>query len=332
MMRIWCTALVAFVFLWFQPNARAAAGEALVQAKQLYESASYEQALDVLDRLEPADTSTMQDLQSARRYRVLCLVALDRNADAERVLEELIRAEPTTPVTGDLSPRVEALVQRVRQRVARAVVKENYEQGRNAYDRRQYAEAADRLSTVIRMVDDPTLGLKADPSLADLRVLADGFLTLAQASIPAAASAVRPAASAKSTPSPDSPGARRPLPAPAAAPSPSDSSAAAGAVASGRQQVSTTASGFVLPKAIARPIPRFDRASAGYTTRREGELEIEIGADGSVLSAEVKVATNPTYDALLVATVKQSWKYEPATRLGVPVPYRLRVKFVLANP
>ena len=324
-------ALVAFTLLWFQPNARAAAGDALGQAKQLYESASYEQALDALNRLEPADTSTMEDLQSARRYRVLCLVALDRNVDAERVLEELIRAEPTTAVTGDLSPRVETLVQEVRQRVARSIVKENYEQGRNAYDRKQYAEAADRLGTVMKLVEDPTLGLKSDRSMADLRVLADGFLTLSQALIPAAPPAGRPAASVKSTPAADSPPARKPLAAPVAAPSRSDS-VAAGATASTRQEPVATASAFVPPKAIARPIPRFDQASAGYATRREGELEIEIGVDGSVVSAEVKVPTNPTYDALLLATIRQAWKYEPATRLGVPVPYRVRVKFVLAGP
>ena len=81
---------------------------------------------------------------------------------------------------------------------------------------------------------------------------------------------------------------------------------------------------------ISQPIPPFDPALAGSPTRREGSLEIMVGVDGSVVSAEVKLPINPKYDALLVATAKESWKYEPATRLGVPVPYRLRVKIVLA--
>jgi len=333
-------ALTALALLWLQPAVHAS-GDALVQARQLYESASYEQALDVLDGLQPSDTSTMQDAQTARRYRVFCLVALDRNADAEHVLEELVRADPTDPIDSDLSPRVDALVKKVRQRVARAMVKDYYEQGRSAYDRGQYAQAAARLGDVMKLVQDPALGLATDPSLADLRVLADGFLTLSQALIPTAAPArpattgqspiaenppVAPARAAAPAPQADPP---RPESTPSSDPTRPESKVAVDPVVFTQDIPGVSASGFTLPKRISQPIPRFDAALAGSPTRREGVLEFVVGVDGSVVSAEVKLPTNPTYDALLVATARHSWKYEPATRLGVAVPYRLRVKFVL---
>jgi len=324
-------ALAALALLWLQSPAGAGGEDPLGQAKQLYESASYEQALDVLNGIQPSDTPTLQDAQAARRYRVFCLVALDRNTEAERVLEELVRADPTDPVAGDLSPRVDALVKKVRQRVARSMVKANYEEGRSAYDRGQYAEAAARLGEVMKLVEDPALGLKTDPSLADLRVLTDGFLTLSEALIPRTAAAAPPAATGKSPPANNAPVPPARAAAPAAnasrpEPTPGQS---ADPIASVQSSPGAAAGGFTLPKRISQPIPRFDSASAGSATRREGELEIVVGVDGSVVSAEVKVPTNPTYDALLVATAKQSWKYEPATRMGAAVPYRLRVKFVL---
>lgn len=319
-------ALAVLAFLWLQPAIHASGGDALAQAKQLYESASYEQALDVLDDLKPSDTSTMEDAQAARRYRVFCLVALDRTADAEHVLEELVRADPTDPVGSDLSPRVDTLVKKVRQRVARGMVKDYYEQGRSAYDRGQYAEAAARLGEVMKLVEDSSLGLKTDPSVADLRVLADGFLTLSQALSPKPFPAPQPATTDKSTPAENAPA--RP-PAPLGDPPRPEQMPAADPAAFTQDIPGVPASGFTFPKRISQPIPRFDPTLAGSPTRREGLLEILVGVDGSVVSAEVKLPTNPTYDALLIATAKRSWKYEPATRMGVAVPYTLRVKFVL---
>jgi len=87
----------------------------------------------------------------------------------------------------------------------------------------------------------------------------------------------------------------------------------------------------VAPKPIAQLIPPVEQAMSGYVSRREGVIEVEVGVDGSVTSATVKLPTVIAYDAFLVATAKRDWKYEPATSFGVPVAHRLRVRYIVAS-
>jgi hypothetical protein len=332
MMR-WLTLLVMVAAFTAIPVRAAGAAEAgtLAQARELYEAANYEQALTVLDALPGGEARTASDAQSVRKYRALCLLALDRTAEAERALEDMVRAEPAAPPPADLPPRVRSMMEAVRQRVVRALARDAYEHGRTLFEQGDVAAARAQLTTVVSLIDDRSTGLAADPAFADLRLLADGFLKLAAAQAAANAEAPRaapsrggaqPTLSAPST----SPTPAAPAP-PASAPRPSTAVGSTTAGSSARGQPERTPA-FVPPKPIAQRIPRLAQTTTGYATRREGELEIEVAVDGTVSDAVIRVPTVAAYDSLLIATAKHDWRYKPATRLGVPVPYRFRVRFV----
>ena len=68
------------------------ASEELTRAKELYRSASYDEALNVLDSIRPS-AGAGEEIE-VHQFRVLCLVALDRKEDAKRAMAALITASP----------------------------------------------------------------------------------------------------------------------------------------------------------------------------------------------------------------------------------------------
>jgi tetratricopeptide (TPR) repeat protein len=294
--RVFAAAL--FLLIAAAPPARAAddAGNVtLTNAQGLYAQAAYEQALALLDRLDPKTSASREEKQTIWRYRALCLIALGRSADAEGAIEEMVRVDPGAEVDEELPPRLQGLVKDVRARVVRDVVRQGYERGRDLYGRAEHAAAAAEFERVIALLDDRTLSLTKDPSFADVRLLADGFLRLAKA-----------APLADSTPPVTEP--RPPQP---AQPAPSSDAA------------------FVPPVPILQDIPPFNRSAAsGFMARNEGDLDVDVSADGRVLNARVVSSIHPVYDLILAAAAK-TWKYQPARRFGEPVPYTKRVHVVL---
>src|SRR5215213_510994 len=86
----------------------ASAQDPLGSAKDLYASASYEEALSTLSRL--ADGAAPEVARQIDQYRAFSLVALGRTAEAERVAERLVRNNPMGKFTdGEVSPRIEKL-------------------------------------------------------------------------------------------------------------------------------------------------------------------------------------------------------------------------------
>src|SRR5688572_1275472 len=84
----------------------------LTRAKQLYENASYSEALAVL-----AQEGVSADLVEAETYRALCFLALGQPRDAERALEQLVLAKPfATLDPASVSPRIVSLFDDVRKR------------------------------------------------------------------------------------------------------------------------------------------------------------------------------------------------------------------------
>src|SRR5262249_35996252 len=74
-------------------------------AKRLYEAASYEDALNLL-----ANTNVSVDADSADQYQALCLLALGRRAEAERVIERLVLRRPHLALSAaDTPPGLVAL-------------------------------------------------------------------------------------------------------------------------------------------------------------------------------------------------------------------------------
>jgi hypothetical protein len=283
-------------------SARAAADDTLTGAQGLYEQAAYEQALAVLNRLDPKRT-TLEEGQSIRRYRALCLLALGRSTEAEVAVEDLVRTDPAAAITDDLPPRLQALLQQVRGRVVRDVVRQGYERGRDLYQRDEFESAKAEFTRIITLLDDQTVGLAKDPAFADIRLLADGFLRLAMAA-PAAVQNTAATAAAPPTPAADQNG-----------------STPAGTQ---NERVPSGDPAFVPPEPIVQDIPPFPRASGAPLTRNEGELEIEVSADGRVTRARVTGPIHPVYDVILVAAAK-NWRYHPARRFGEPVASTKRV-------
>jgi TonB family protein len=154
------------------------------------------------------------------------------------------------------------------------------------------------MAITIALIDDEALGLGRDPILLELRQLADRFTNAAAATSVLASTDGNPQ---REAPQVEAPRVEAPPVAAPAAPV-----------------------GFVAPKAIRQTLPRFPVASAGLT-RSEGEIAVDVAADGSVTAARITVPLSSVFDALLVDAAKQ-WRYEPARRLGVPVPYTVRVR------
>jgi Flp pilus assembly protein TadD len=103
-----CLALLVF-------SAVTVSGQESVQAAEaLYASAAYDEALVVLQRLEQA-APTPGELRVINQQRALCLLALGRNAEAERAIAAVVNADPLfRPDATSTSPRVRTAFRDVR--------------------------------------------------------------------------------------------------------------------------------------------------------------------------------------------------------------------------
>jgi len=268
--------------------------DALDPIRQLYASAEYEEALTALGRLQSPTPTTELEIN---RYRALCLIALNRSSEADRVIESIVAADPLyQPSASDASPHVRAAFSTVRQRVLPAVARSLYIEAKAAYDRKAYADAAQTLEKTVRVID--TMESPAKDELADLRVLASGFLDLSKAAT-APPPAAAPAATATSKPA-----ITAPPPAPAVPPN----------------------TGLVVLRQDVPPLP-FSVVSLGpgvYT----GVLELQIDEGGNVTSARIIQSVQPLYDRILLNAARD-WKYEAPRISGKPIATMKRVEIVL---
>ena len=159
------------------------AQDRLQAVRDLYASAAYEDALSAVGKFDVAEPSP-----EAEQYRVFCLVALGRVAEADQAVERLLTARPEYhPNSTEASPRIQALFAQVRQRVGPALVKRTYQRARAAMERRDRDSAVAEFEAMLRMADDPDV--RADPAMAELKELGAGFLELSR-NMPASAPAV----------------------------------------------------------------------------------------------------------------------------------------------
>src|SRR5262245_42019635 len=78
----------------------------LTTARDLYASASYDDALAMLNKLRASDHPASQ-ARAIEQYRAFCLLALGRAADAQQAIEAVVAAEPSyQPTESDVSPRI----------------------------------------------------------------------------------------------------------------------------------------------------------------------------------------------------------------------------------
>jgi TonB family protein len=263
-------------------------------ARELYASAAYDDALAVLNRLR--SSAPASQARAIEQYRAFCLLALGRATDAEQAIEAVVVAEPTfQPGEGDASPRIRSAFTSVRRRMLPSIIQQKYAQAKAAFDRKEFAAAADGFTQVLTALADQDVAVEARQSpLADLRTLAGGFQELAaKASAPPPVLAVAAVAA--------------PLP-PAAPLTPR--------VYTGGE------SGIVPPAIVSQALPPFP---GQVIIPRNGRLDLTIDEFGAVESAVMSTSVTPAYDQMVIAATK-NWRYRPATQNGVPVKFRKTVQ------
>ena len=287
------------VALTFLVATSAAAQDALTDARNLYESAAYEEALVAFGRLKAeGGAATAPEID---RYRALCLMALSRAAEADKVIESIVTNDPLyQPGATEASPRVRAAFNIVRQRVLPGVARQLYVDAKSLYDRKAYPEAVRALEKTVTVIDNVDTSNRSD--LGDLRLLASGFLDLSRA----ASTAPPPAAAAERTT------AAAPAPSPAAPPS-----------ADAMLPASTN---LVVLRQDVPPLP-FSLAAAGKQEYR-GLIEIAIDEAGKVTDVRLLQSIHALYDVMLLKAARE-WTYEPPRVGGKPTASRKRVEIVL---
>jgi TonB family protein len=264
------------------------AQEALQRAKDLYAAAAYEEALAVLKAVPNAERSPQ-----VGQYRFFCLFALGQNQQAEQAIHALLMADPLyQPDPADTPPRVLEAFAAAREAALPDIAKQMYVDARAALERKDRDAAVSGFQGLLRTIDGaPELA----PHFEDLRVLADGFATLAKA-LPEPSPEAAPVA----------PTAKPAVPAPAV--------------------VSTR------PVAVKQQMPPwlpYDEAS-----RRQnftGTLRVRVGADGRVESAVMVRPVHPGFDQQLLRAT-ETWLYEPATENGAAVAADVIVQIELRPP
>jgi len=325
--------LVAAVGIATAFAAPAAGQETLQHVKDLYASAAYEDALGVLARLQSPD----QRLE-IERYRVYCLIALDRPAEAEKAILGILSEDPLYSPE-DAAPRVVDLFKRVKRQAAPQLARTLYNDGKAALARKEQDRAVRKFEQLLQLTEDGEI--RNDPLISELRLLASGFLDLARASAPpdspnpTAATATMgstapsvtnslPGANANAAPPPTN-GAPPPANgAPSrtnAAPLAAPTNTAAGRTppTSGPAPGSNGNAVVTPPVPLRQDLPRWvPYDSTSRQAEYRGAIKVTIAADGKVQAVEIVTPTDRNYDRQLLNAAR-SWLYEPAKRDGIPI-------------
>jgi hypothetical protein len=268
-----------------------AADTSLAAARDLYVSASYDDALAMLSALSNG-TRSLDERQSIDLYRTLCLFALGKTADADRVIESMLLRDPLYRAGNEeLSPRVETAFQTARRRILPSVIQQKYAEAKAAFDKQDWATASTGFAEVLKSISDPDIAASAiAPPLSDIKTLASGFRDLA----------------VKSTPPP-------PAPKPVEAAKP---------VVRPVKAVYTAEDREVLPPvAIVQRVPKYP---ANVTRPLQGVVQFVIDENGAVQTPTMPVSIDMSYDGMVVSAAKK-WQYTPAMLDGKPVKYMKRL-------
>lgn len=268
-----------------------AAEDVLAKAKALYTAAAYDDALKVLDTVDTTPTPP-----EVKQYRALCLLALGRTSDAERELAAVVEADPLFMPDGeDVAPRVVTMFEDVRRQRLPAIIRSTFVEAKRLFQENDKDRARQQFERVLRLIDDPVLAGNGD--LADLKLVASGFVDLSRSSpavaspAPAAAAPAPPAAIAAPATAPGAAGAA-PIPAPVA---------------------------VIPPVAIQQNVPEWrPRDRLAMYREFSGAVRVLIDESGRVTSARMERPIHQEYDAILLAAA-QKWVYKPAIRNGMTI-------------
>ncbi len=274
--------------------------ESVQMAQTLYASASYDEALAVLERLQQAQPPTA-DVVVINRQRALCLLALGRSQEAERAITAVVQSDPAYRADdASISPRVRATFRDVRTRLLPGLVQAEYAEARRLYDAKSWDQALARFQRVVALAVDPDLGQSQIAALADLKMLAEGFANLS--------------AAAAAPPAP-------PAPEPAAPAQPVAPAVDYNAVYDG------TEPDVIAPVTLRQDLPRWTSTSLPLP-RSTGTLEVIITKEGVIERATLTQPIAPFFDRQVLDSTK-NWRYRPATLNGQPVRFKksIRISF-----
>jgi tetratricopeptide (TPR) repeat protein len=273
----------------------ARAQDALQQIKSLYASAAYEDALSVIARAQL--TGRRPEME---QYRVFCLVALGRTAEAEKAIASVVEADPSfVPDAREMSPRIREMFARTRKALVPEIAQRLYMEGREALDRKDKPTAIARFEAVMRLIDSAAGDQPADAAedanslgslLSELKVLASGFLDLSRA---AAEPRPEPTRQTQARPSATAP-----------------------------------ALDIVAPTPIKQELPAWTPPDQSVPREFRGAVRVFISDAGKVTDAELAPSVHPAYDRLLLAAAK-TWEYQPALRNGSPIASEKIIEVVL---
>ena len=259
-----------------------AAGD-LDLARSRYEEAAYEDALKLLDGVEPASAGERVQVE---QYRALCHLALGHAEEAERAVIALVDADPTyMPPTTIASPKVLAMVAETRRRHIPDVARKLLDSGRAAFGEKKMTLAAAQFTLLLKLLDDPAMADR--PERTDFRTLAQGFATLASAPSKDAASSSGSGAPPAANPAPGAAAVRPSAP-----------------------------RSFTPAVPLQETLPNWTPPNQTVgRTEYTGSLRLTIGADGRVKNATMVKPSHPAYDAVVLGAAK-GWRYKPATQDG----------------
>jgi len=256
----------------------------LAAARSLYATAAYEDALDRLNRIRSTDA--MRD--QVDTYKALCLLALGRTRDSEKMIEQIMERNPQyVPDESEVSPRLMVVYKSVRSRLVPGTARSMYAAARANFDDKKYEMAAAQLRELITLLGSDD----SDPMMSDLRLLAEDFLRLAETG---------------GAPPIDT---RTPL-------------LSISRVAVTRGPVySILDRNVVAPVEVSRPLPILEAPKGTPLGLYQGLVEIVIDEAGRVESATIRRSISAPFDAELLASTEK-WRFQPAMRNGQPVKYR----------
>src|SRR5712692_1740873 len=164
----------ALVFVLAAAAIAPSAQDLLSTAKDQYAAASYEEAVATLARVAEATPDVERLVQ---QYRVFCLFALGRRAEAESSAERLIRSQPLADLD-EASPQIEAMFRTVRKRLLPGLIRAEYRSAKSAIDQKNFSESEPHLISARKLLASAQEAGVWDEALADLGLLVDGFMEL----------------------------------------------------------------------------------------------------------------------------------------------------------
>ena len=278
--------LLALVLAIVQAPVQTPAGDAnaeLAAARQLYANAAYDEALERLARVNPPPGLADQ----VDTYRALCLLALGRSRESEQIIERVLTRNPKyTLDEAEVSPRLVIVFRAVRARLLPVTARNLYSLGRASYEAKKFDVAARQFREVVDLLaSEPN----PEPGVADLRMLAEGFLKQIDAATAESSNATR--------------------------------EIGAGDVSTTGIIYSILDRDVIAPVEISRPVPIMDSPPGGKPGTYQGLVEIVIGETGRVMQVAIRKSIHPSFDADIIAATGY-WRFQPATKNGKPVKYR----------